>query len=139
MAASAHAETPNLGARFSFRKTMTVAEQAMFTGISGNLGPLYVDAMKARANGAPGMLAFELAVAGLATTCLSRLAGPARRIRSLTLDFPEPVPVGGTVEAIAEVIALEGDRIRCRVTCTLDQAGTVVMGEAVLAPLAEKD
>ena len=25
------------GATFTFRKTMTVAEQAMFTGISGNL------------------------------------------------------------------------------------------------------
>jgi 3-hydroxybutyryl-CoA dehydratase len=138
MSTSAHLETPDVGARVSFRKTMTVAEQAMFTGISGNLGPLYVDARRAQANGAPGMLAFELAVAGLTTTCLSRLAGPARRIRSLAFDFPAPVPVGGTVEANAEVIAVEGDRIRCRLTCTLDQAGTVVVGEAVLAPVTEK-
>src|SRR6266851_9129317 len=91
-----------IGAAFSFRKTMTVAEQAMFTGISGNLGSLYVDAVKARAAGASGMIAFELVVAGLATTCLARLGGPARRIRALDLKFPAPVPVGGTVEAVAE-------------------------------------
>ena len=135
----AASEPPKLGSRLTFRKTMTVAEQAMFTGISGNLGPLYVDAVQARVNGAPGMLAFELAVAGLATTCLSRLGGPARRIRSLDLEFPAPVPVGGTVEAAAEVIAVEGNRIRCRITCTLDQAGTVVAGEAVLGPLHGND
>src|SRR5215510_7041250 len=119
-------QPPRPGARLTFRKTMTVAEQAMFTGISGNLGPLYVDATRARAHGASGMLAFELAVAGLVTTCLARLAGPAHRIRALDLDFPAPVPVGGTVEAAAEVIAVDGERVRCRVTCTLDDGGTVV-------------
>ena len=126
------------GARVSFRKTMTVAEQAMFTGISGNLGPLYVDAAKARAVGAPGMLAFELAVAGLATTCLARLGGPERRICALDLKFPAPVPVGGTIEAVAEVLALEGQHIRCRITCTLDHAGPVVEGEATLGPAVAK-
>jgi 3-hydroxybutyryl-CoA dehydratase len=54
MAATAENAKLELGTRLSFRKTMTVAEQAMFTGISGNLGPLYVDNVKARALGAPG-------------------------------------------------------------------------------------
>lgn len=31
---------PKVGDSLTFRKTMTVAEQAMFTGISGNLGAL---------------------------------------------------------------------------------------------------
>ena len=127
---------PKLGARVSFRKTLTVAEQAMFTGISGNLGALYVDAVKARAAGASGPVAFELAVASLATTCLSRLAGPARRISALDLRFPAPVPVGGTVEASAEVVAIENGRIRCRLRCTLDEGGIVVEGEAVIAAFA---
>jgi 3-hydroxybutyryl-CoA dehydratase len=123
------------GERISFRKTMTVAEQAMFTGISGNLGPLYVDAVKARAVGAPGMISFELAVASLLTTCLSRLSGPSHRIHALDLKFPAVVPVGGTVEASAEVTAVDGGQVRCRLTCRLDQGGTVVEGEATLAPV----
>lgn len=50
-------QTPlTVGATFSFRKTMTVAEQAMFTGISGNLGPLYVDAYAAAKAGASAWL-----------------------------------------------------------------------------------
>jgi len=127
-----------VGTRVTFRKTMTVAEQAMFTGISGNLSPIYVDAVKARAAGAPGMVAFELAVAGLATTCLGRLAGASHRIRSLRLDFPAPVPVGGTIEATAEILAIENQRLRCRVSCLLDQYGPVVEGEAVLSPCTDQ-
>jgi 3-hydroxybutyryl-CoA dehydratase len=138
MAATATNAGLEPGARVSYRKTMTVAEQAMFTGISGNLGPLYVDAVKARALGAPGMLSFELVVASLLTTCLSRLSGPSHRIHALDLRFLAPVPVGGTIEASAEVIAVDGDRARCRVTCKLDRTGTVVEGEATLAPLAAK-
>jgi 3-hydroxybutyryl-CoA dehydratase len=133
--------TPKLepGARVSFRKTMTVAEQAMFTGISGNLGPLYVDAVKAKALGAPGMLSFELVVASLLTTCLSRLSGPTHRIHALDLKFPSAVPVGGTIEASAEVVSLEGGNAHCHLKCTVDQGGTAVEGEAVMGPIAAKD
>jgi 3-hydroxybutyryl-CoA dehydratase len=134
MASSTH----EVGARVTFRKTMTVAEQAMFTGISGNLNPLYVDTVRAKAAGAPGMVSFELAVAGLATTCLWRLSGGGYRIRSLDLDFPAPVPVGGTVEATAEITAIESGRLRCRISCTLDQGGPVIAGEALLAPFSDK-
>lgn len=125
-----------VGAKAAFRKTMTVAEQAMFTGISGNLNPLYIDAVRAKAAGATGMVSFELAVAGLATTCLWRLSGGAYRIQSLNVEFPAPVPVGGTVEATAEIVAVEGSKLRCKISCTLDQAGPVVVGEAVLAPFS---
>ena len=123
------------GAKVTFRKTMTVAEQAMFTGISGNLGPLYVDAVKARSLGAPGLISFELVVASLLTTCLSRLSGPAHRIHAMDMKFPQAVPVGGTIEATAEVLSLDGERARCRLVCSLDGGGAVLEGEATLAPL----
>jgi 3-hydroxybutyryl-CoA dehydratase len=125
----------NIGAAFSFRKTMTVAEQAMFTGISGNLGGLYVDAVRARKAGASNMVAFELAVGGLATTCLSRLGGPTRRIGSIALTFAAPVMVGDTVEARAEIVSVDGDDAVCRITCTRFPFGeTIVEGTATLVP-----
>jgi 3-hydroxybutyryl-CoA dehydratase len=133
-----NAASPRIGARATFRKTMTVAEQAMFTGISGNLNPLNVDAVRAKAAGAPGMISFELAVASLATTCLWQLSGGAYRIRSLDFDFPAPVPVGSTVEAAAEIIAVEGAKVRCKISCTLDHGGPAITGEALLAPFADK-
>ena len=125
------------GSACSFRKTMTVAEQAMFTGISGNLGGLYVDAVRAKKAGASNMVAFELAVGSLATTCLSRLGGPAHRIGSIALNFAAPVIVGDSVEAKAEIVSIAGDEAICRITCTLSSSGaTVVDGTATLVPFA---
>ena len=127
------------GTAFSFRKTMTVAEQAMFTGISGNLGGLYVDAVRAKKAGADNMVAFELAVAALATTCLSQLGGPARRIGSVALNFLAPVIVGDSVEARAEIISVDGDDAVCRITCTLAPSGmTAIEGTATLVPFEQK-
>jgi 3-hydroxybutyryl-CoA dehydratase len=126
------------GSACSFRKTMTVAEQAMFTGISGNLGGLYVDAVRAKKAGASNMVAFELAVGSLATTCLSQLGGPARRIGSIALNFAAPVIVGDSVEAKAEIVSIAGDEAVCRITCTLSSSGaTVVDGTATLVPFAK--
>jgi 3-hydroxybutyryl-CoA dehydratase len=125
------------GSAFSFRKTMTVAEQAMFTGISGNLGGLYVDAVRAKKAGAANMVAFELAVGSLATTCLSQLGGPARRIGSIALSFSAPVIVGDSIEAKAEIVEVSGDEAVCLITCTLSSSGaTVVSGSATLVPFA---
>ena len=42
------------------------------------------------------------------------------------------------VEAAAEIVAIEGASLRCRVTCTLDHGGSVVAGEAVLVPFNTK-
>src|SRR5258707_14797174 len=111
------------GSAFSFRKTMTVAEQAMFTGISGNLGALYVDAVRAKKAGAADMVAFRLAVGGLATTCLSQLGGPTRRARTIALTFPPPRIRGGSRPGTAELLPLAGHQAACRVPCPPSTSG----------------
>lgn len=128
-----------VGSTFSFRKTMTVAEQAMFTGISGNLGPLYVDVRAAEKAGASGMVAFELAVSALASTCLARLGGPGRRLGEIALSFRAPVIVGQSIQATAEIVAVEGEEATCRVSCVDSASGEeVVSGTARLVPFARK-
>jgi 3-hydroxybutyryl-CoA dehydratase len=128
-------DTPEIGETVEFRKTMTVAEQAMFTGISGNLHPLYVDEVHA---GGP-CLAFELAVAALATTALAELGGPERRLSALHLDFPEPARVGDTIAAEAQVVEAEDETLRCRITCRRDDGTVVAEGSAELSALARED
>jgi acyl dehydratase len=118
----------------SFRKTLTVAEQAMYTGISGNLGPLYVDQRAAREAGFEQVLAFELHGVALATTALNRLAGPAWRIGSLQVDFSAPVLVGQTVESSVEVKSAAADGITCEVKCAIAGGATVAQGTAKLVP-----
>jgi 3-hydroxybutyryl-CoA dehydratase len=86
------------------------------------------------------MVAFELAVSSLATTCLSQLGGPARRIGSIALNFAAPVIVGDSVEAKAEIVSVTGDEAVCRITCTLSPSGaTVVDGTATLVPFEQKN
>ena len=123
------------GATLSFRKTMTVAEQALFTGISGNLAPMHVDARAARAAGFDNMLSFELAVASLATSCLNRIAGPAWRIGALDLTFDAPVTVGSTIEAAVRVLDANARSSRLEVTCKVDGEACVIRGHATLVPL----
>ncbi|KLN53941.1 MaoC family dehydratase [Variovorax paradoxus] len=124
------------GDKMSFRKTLTVAEQAMYTGISGNLAPLYVDQRAAREAGFDATLAFELNGVALATTALNRLAGPAWRLGALQIDFLAPVLVGQTIESSVEVTAADAAGATCRVRCALAGGAAVAEGTARLVPVA---
>ena len=131
--------TLKAGATMSFRKTMTVAEQAFFTGISGNLATMHVDAAAARDAGFANMLSFEMAVLALASTCLNRLAGKAWRIGKLDLAFDAPVVVGSTIEAIATVRDVTATALTFDVRCMIDtvEGGKqVIGGTAAMLPLA---
>ena len=119
-----------------FRKTMTVAEQAFYTGISGNLHPLYVNSVHAKAVAGGAMLVFELALASLATTALASLGGPDRRIVSMSLRFPSPAEVGDTIEARAEIRAVKDSRFSASIRCTKQGGIVVAEGEAELGPAA---
>lgn len=127
---------PKVGASITFRKTMTVAEQAMFTGITGNLGGLYVDRIKARSAGLGDMAAFELAAAGLLTTCLSRLAGSGYRIASFAVEFERAIEVGETVEAKAILASAEGGRLVFTLLMQVDGA-SLCAGRAVLVTVGQ--
>ncbi len=124
---------PKTGESVTFRKTMTVAEQALFTGISGNLGPLHIDRSHARRAGFENMAVFELAVASLLTTCLSRLAGPEHRIAEFETRFSRAIPVGTTVEAKARLESIDGDVLTFGLTC---RSGEEILcaGRAILVP-----
>ena len=125
---------PKVGDRVAFRKTMTVAEQAMFTGISGNLGGAYVDRGAAQAAGLSDMAVFELAAASLASTCLARLAGPGHRIARFDMRFAGAVCVGTTIEAAATLTAAAGDALTFALTLRVD-ATEIGGGEAELVAL----
>jgi acyl dehydratase len=131
--------TLKAGATMSFRKTMTVAEQAFFTGISGNLATMHVDAAAARDAGFANMLSFEMAVLALASTCLNRMAGKAWRLGKLDLVFDAPVVVGSTIEAIATVSDVTATALTFDVRCMIDTEDggkQVIGGTAAMLPLS---
>ena len=125
---------PRVGDSAQVRKTITVADQGLYSGICGNLHPLYVNEIHAASTEAGGRLAFELVVAALATGPLAELGGAHRRISALDLRFPAMTRVGDTVAARAEVTEVAGGVARCRVKCVRDEGDTVVAeGTAVLS------
>ena len=124
-----------VGDAMSFRKTLTVAEQAMFTGISGNMAPLYVDKRAAEAAGFDNMLAFELNTVALATTAINRVAGTAWRLGGLQIDFALPVLVGETVESRIEVLDVTDGAVSCSVRCTKATGEVMAQGTATLVPV----
>lgn len=135
---SAASEPPRIGASAEFRKTMTAAEQALFTGISGNLHPLYVNETHAAASAAGGRLVFELAAAALCTTALAELGGPDYRLGAAELRFPTPARLGDTLAGRAEIVAIEGDTLRCRVACRRDDGAEIVAGAVELVRVPRK-
>ena len=111
-----------------------MAEQGFFTGISGNLGGLYVDRRQAQAQGLPDMAVFELVAGALFTTALARLAGPDWRIGAISFRFARALTLGETLAATATVGATNG-------TLTFQLSGhvqdaQVIEGEARMVPVA---
>lgn len=127
---------PAIGDSVVFRKTMTVAEQAMFTGISGNLGGLYVDRISARKAGLGDAAVFELAAASLWTTCLSRMAGHGYRIAAIQTAFDMPATVGETLEASATLREQAQDELTFDLGLRRGDKD-IGRGEAVLVPVRE--
>ncbi|WP_292619785.1 MaoC/PaaZ C-terminal domain-containing protein [Mesorhizobium sp.] len=124
-------------ASITFRKTMTTAEQALYTGISGNLHPLYVNDIHAHSVSGGGMIVFELAIASLATTAFAEIGGSGRRLASLSLEFPSPARIGDTVKATVESAGETEGRLTTRILCTLEDGTLVAQGQADLVAVAK--
>lgn len=125
---------PEIGTTLSFRKTLTVADQGFFTGISGNLGALYVDRSKAKALGQPDMVVFELAIGALFTTALNRIAGPQWRLAAFGLEFTRALALNSSIEAKVEVTALETGAIHFALIGLLGDE-VIASGQAKLVAL----
>ncbi|MSO53893.1 MAG: acyl dehydratase [Rhodospirillales bacterium] len=117
---------PKVGETAQVRKTMTVADQGLYSGISGNIHPLYVNEVHAQQTSVGTRLMFELAVASLLTNSLTEVGGAFCRVSAMNLTFPNPTRIGDTVAARVEVTAVVGDRVTCKVSCKRDEGGLVV-------------
>lgn len=127
-------DLPAPGDSITFRKTMTVAEQGFFTGMTGNMTRHHVDRVHARDVGLPDMAVFELAAAGLLTTALGRLAGPSWRLADFAVAFTQAFPVGSSLAATATVRHAAADALDCDLLVVLER-DAVITGTARLVPL----
>ncbi len=125
--------TPGQSATVS--KTISEADIYAYAGISGDFNPLHVDAEFARGARFGERIAHGMLTAGLISAVLGmRLPGPGGIYLSQTLQFVNPVRIGDTITAKAEVTGYRPENrvLTLRTTCTNQRGQTVVEGEAVL-------
>lgn len=123
--------TPGRSAHFS--KTITESDVVLFAGITGDLNPVHVDEVAARASRFEGRVAHGMLTASLISTVLGmKLPGPGAVYLGQTLRFTAPVRIGDTVTATATVTSVDRERRRVRLeTICRNQADQVVVkGEA---------
>lgn len=123
--------TPGRSAHFS--KTITESDVVLFAGITGDLNPVHVDEVAARASRFEGRVAHGMLTASLISTVLGmKLPGPGAVYLGQTLRFTAPVRIGDTVTATVTVASVDRERRRVRLEtiCTNQADEVVVKGEA---------
>ncbi len=123
------------GQSATFSKTIAEADIYAYAGISGDFNPLHVDAEFSKGSRFGERIAHGMMTAGLISAVLGmRLPGPGAIYLSQTLNFVNPVRIGDTITAKAEVTTYRAEKrvLTLRTTCTNQRGQTVVEGQAVL-------
>jgi 3-hydroxybutyryl-CoA dehydratase len=121
-------ESIEVGSVFSFRRTLTDGDVALFIGATWDVNPLHTDAIYAEGTDfgrriVPGLLTASL---------LTHLGGLwAFMATHMDLTFVAPVYVGDTIKAQAEIVALDAERgrVRLRCHCSNQHGEEVLWGE----------
>ena len=124
-----------IGDAVTFSKTITEADVLLFAGVSGDTYPLHVDAEYAKNTRFGQRVAHGMLSASLLSTANAGLLGvPGGIYIEQNIRFKNPVYVGDTLTARAEVIEIITDRRRLRTHTTIvNQKGDLVIdGEAVV-------
>ena len=126
-----------LGDSAFFEKTLTQTDAYLFAGITGDLNPAHVNAVKSEKGMFKKQVVHGVLTAGLISTVLGMyLPGPGTIYLAQELRFTAPVYFGDTIKATAEVIEIipEKNRIKLKTTCTNQDGKEVITGVATCMP-----
>lgn len=135
-------EDLSLGMTESHAKTVKSSDVIGFAEITGDRNPIHLSEHFAAKTPFKGRIAHGLYTAGLISAVIgTRLPGPGAIYLSQTLKFLAPVKIGDTVVARVEVIELNAQRQRVKLSCQCSIDGTLVLeGEALVkVPRREQD
>ena len=121
-----------VGDQASFQKTITETDVYLYAGITGDLNPAHINEISAQGRIAHGML-----TAGLISAVLGmQLPGPGTIYMGQELKFLAPVRFNDTILATVEVIEMnvEKNRIKLSTTCTNQEGVVVLSGVATVMP-----
>lgn len=121
-------EKMNIGDTVTFYRTFTDGEVAIFTGVTGDLNPIHLDAETASLCGFKGRLVPGLLTGSMLTHAGGTLLPEPYPASKMNFRFTAPVYVGETICARVTVTEKDPERnkLTLRITCT-NQAGNVVL------------
>ena len=108
----------------------TVAQEQIdaYAEASGDHNPIHVDPEFALSVGLPGAIAHGLLEMGILAEALTRWAGGAERLQSLSVRFSKPLVAGDTITCTGTVTAVD----EAEGLATLEVEATSNRGERVL-------
>jgi 3-hydroxybutyryl-CoA dehydratase len=119
----------------TYRRTVTDADIALFSGATGDTNPYHFDELYASRGRFKKRIAHGMLVTGYISTVLGTiLPGPGTIYLSQMLQFKKPVYIGDTITATAEVLKINEKKpvVTLRTECRNQNGETVVEGEAVV-------
>ncbi|MDP6606973.1 MAG: MaoC family dehydratase [Dehalococcoidia bacterium] len=123
-----------VGSKASFEKTVTEADIAKYTEVSGDANPLHADAEYAARTRFKAPIAHGMLGAGLISAALGTRIAPGAVVIYLaqSLRFRAPVSAGDTLTATVEATAVdaERDRVTLDTVVTNQEGAEVIIGEA---------
>ena len=120
-----------------FTKTVSESDVYLYAGITGDMNPAHIDEEYAKGTFFKTRVAHGMLTAGFISAILGNtLPGPGTIYVKQELRFMAPVHMGDTITARAEVVDIDADKNRVRLsTSCANQEGTVVLdGEALVSP-----
>lgn len=124
-----------IGDKATFRKTITDGDISMFAGATGDTNPYHFDEVYAAKGRFKKRIAHGMLVTGLISTVLGTcLPGPGTIYLGQTIKFKNPVYIGDTITAVAEVIKIHVTKpiVTLTTNCHNQNGEVVVEGEAVV-------
>lgn len=127
-----------VGQKASVAKTISESDVYLFAGITGDLNPAHVNEEYAKGTHFKKRIAHGILSAGLiSAVCGTKMPGPGSIYLKQSLKFVAPVYIGDTIEATAEITAIDETKGRATLntTCRNQDGKIVISGEAsVLLP-----
>ena len=124
-----------IGDKGTFRRTITDADIKLFAGATGDTNPYHFDDVYASKGRFGSRIAHGMLVTGLISTVLGTvLPGAGTIYLHQSLDFKNPVYIGDTITAVAEITDIQEDKpiVTLSTNCVNQDGEIVVEGESVV-------
>jgi 3-hydroxybutyryl-CoA dehydratase len=121
----------DVGFKLTYDRVITAEDIDLFAKVSGDFNPVHVNEEYAKTTLFKGRIAHGAYSQALLSATMAKLPGLVIFMNQ-TLGFKNPVRIGDTITAIAEVISVKKDKgiVTMKNSCVNQKDETVVEGEA---------